>query len=84
MINIIAALPFYSDYDSPFLFTLLPGGSLMLFARYITKPSVAKRSLCNRALIVSLLYSCLSCIILPNHMDYSRPSNLDRSCMYRE
>ena len=55
VINIIAALPFYSDYDSPFLFTLLPGGSLMLFAHYITKPSVAKRSLCNRALIVSLI-----------------------------
>ena len=55
VINIIAALAFYSDYDSPFLFTILPGGSLMLFARYITKPSVTKRSLCNRAFIVSLI-----------------------------
>ena len=55
VINIIAALPFYSDYDSPFLFTILPGGSLMLFARYIVKPSVTKRSLCNKALIVSLI-----------------------------
>ena len=83
VINIIAALPFYSDYDSPFLFTLLPGGSLMLFAHYITKPSVTKRSLCNRAFIVLLISTVVYLVLsyLITWITQDLVNLIDRVCL---